>query len=490
MSRRARRLTGRHLLNLFCAAVIVAAGIVAGLATTSSSTPTSLTRTATVSQGTVQEIESTTGTIAPAQTFSLNFSTAGTVTAVDVSVGQQVTQGEVLATVESTAAQAAVTEAQDNLTAAQDRLDQDETGTGTGSSGSSGNGASEDSSGGGSAADPPSTTTTGGSGSGSGGSGASVSTSTTATTEAPTTTTTTTYTPNPATIASDEESVASAQQSLAEAQTELAGTTLAAPASGTVTAINGVVGQSVSAGTSTTTGSQAAASSSSSGAAGNAFGGASATSSSSETGSSSSSSAFMTITDLGQLDVTCDVPEADVSEIQVGQSATVSLDSSGAEMAATVAAISPTGTTSEDVVDYPVTLTLVDPPTSVLSGMSATVNIVIDQVDDVLVVPSDAVTGSGKTGTVTVEKSNGQEERVPVVIGLQGTSTTAVYGDLSVGEEVVLPTITITPSTGSSSTGTGLGGTGLSDLGGGGGFSGFGGGGFSDLGGGGFRGRG
>jgi len=171
----------------------------------------------------------------------------------------------------------------------------------------------------------------------------------------------------------------------------------------------------------------------------------------------------MTLTDLSQLDITCDIAEADVGQIKVGQAATVTLDAlSGQGFAATVSAINPTGTSSSSVVTFPVTLTLDNPSSAVKVGMSANVTIVTDQLDDVLVVPSSAVTGSGKTGAVTTESPKGIKTRVPVVIGLQGTSTTAVYGDLSVGEKVVLPTVTITPNA-SSGTGSGtgtLGGTG------------------------------
>jgi macrolide-specific efflux system membrane fusion protein len=193
----------------------------------------------------------------------------------------------------------------------------------------------------------------------------------------------------------------------------------------------------------------------------------------------------MTLTDLTQLDVTCDIAEADVGQVKVGQTATVTLDAlSGQGFAATVSAINPTGTSSSSVVTFPVTLTLDNPSSAVKVGMSANVTIITDQLDDVLVVPSSAVTGSGKTGSVTVESSKGVRTQVPVVIGLQGTSTTAFYGDLSVGEKVVLPTVTITPN---SSTGTG---TGSGTLGGTGGLTGGGGFGGRGLGGGGFGGGG
>ena len=52
----------------------------------------------------------------------MSFATGGTVTAVDVALGQQVNAGQVLATLDPGPAQAALTAAQDNLTAAQDNL--------------------------------------------------------------------------------------------------------------------------------------------------------------------------------------------------------------------------------------------------------------------------------------------------------------------------------------------------------------------------------
>ena len=52
----------------------------------------------------------------------MGFATGGTVTAVDVALGQKVTAGEVLGTIDPSAARAALTAAQDNLSAAQDNL--------------------------------------------------------------------------------------------------------------------------------------------------------------------------------------------------------------------------------------------------------------------------------------------------------------------------------------------------------------------------------
>jgi macrolide-specific efflux system membrane fusion protein len=189
----------------------------------------------------------------------------------------------------------------------------------------------------------------------------------------------------------------------------------------------------------------------------------------------------MTLTDLSQLTISCDIAEADIGEVSVGQPANVTLNAlSGQTFAAVVSAVGNTGSTSSDVVTFPVTLTLTNPTSSVRIGMSASVSIITQQLDNVLVVPSSAVSGSGKTGTVTAESSSGTQTRVPVVIGLAGTSTTGVYGNLTVGEKVVLPTVTISSSGGATSSGglgsggfgSGSGGLGRLFSGGGGGFSG------------------
>src|SRR5215510_9366932 len=60
----------------------------------------------TVTQGPMARTVSADGTIAAAQTDDLNFTSAGTVTAVNVKAGQAVKAGQVLATIDSAALQA------------------------------------------------------------------------------------------------------------------------------------------------------------------------------------------------------------------------------------------------------------------------------------------------------------------------------------------------------------------------------------------------
>ena len=83
----------------------------------------SITNQVTVSKGSVVLTVAATGSIVPAQQSNLTFKASGTVHDVKVQQGQQVTAGQVLASVDATDQQAAVKQAQLNLAAAQTALD-------------------------------------------------------------------------------------------------------------------------------------------------------------------------------------------------------------------------------------------------------------------------------------------------------------------------------------------------------------------------------
>jgi HlyD family secretion protein len=100
-------------------AIVVAAALVAWLLTRGSS---STYRVATVGTGTVEATLDSVGTITPVNQANLNFSVSGTVSTVDVSVGQSVTAGQTLATLDVTSLNAAVVSAKSTLATAQATL--------------------------------------------------------------------------------------------------------------------------------------------------------------------------------------------------------------------------------------------------------------------------------------------------------------------------------------------------------------------------------
>lgn len=87
-------------------------------------------RTWTVALGTVRSAVTATGTLVPAQQLNVGFKTAGTLTEVDVRVGDHVTAGQVLAKLDPTQLQLALDQANANLQAAQANLANAVNGTG------------------------------------------------------------------------------------------------------------------------------------------------------------------------------------------------------------------------------------------------------------------------------------------------------------------------------------------------------------------------
>ncbi|WP_037366256.1 efflux RND transporter periplasmic adaptor subunit [Amycolatopsis orientalis] len=371
-----------------------------------SSTAQAQTRTTPVRRANVSQTVSAAGTIASTYTGVANFTTSGKVTSIDVKVGDVVSAGQKLATIDSSQASKQLQVAKANLAVAEDNLTN-----------------AED--------NPPANQTA-------------------------------------AQAQSNTESlqakVDQAQLDVDNAESALAATTLTAPGAGTVTAINGTVGQQTGSGGNSSNSSAAASSSSGSGS-----GGQSGQQQSSSSSSSSSSSGFIDITDMGNLVVNTSVPEIDVSKVKTGQKATVTLNATPDQpLPATVSSIDLTPTTSSNVVSYGAKLTLTNPPSGLRPGQSASVVITVAEADGVLSVPAAAVRTNGTTNVVTVEQ-NGQPVSRQVEVGVRGESTVEIKSGLNEGDSVVLTAASPTTSTGGNGqqrTG-GTGGTG--------GFGGFGG---------------
>src|SRR5580700_422164 len=119
----------RALIVAIVVVVLAGAGGLTYWLTSGSSSPTGLvvtTETVAVTTGTIQQTVASSGTIQPASQASLNFAVAGTVTAVNVKAGQTVTNGQVLATLDTTALAEQVAAALAQLSSANARLAADE----------------------------------------------------------------------------------------------------------------------------------------------------------------------------------------------------------------------------------------------------------------------------------------------------------------------------------------------------------------------------
>ncbi|MGO9875510.1 MAG: biotin/lipoyl-binding protein [Acidimicrobiia bacterium] len=268
--------------------------------------------------------------------------------------------------------------------------------------------------------------------------------------------------PLPAQLAQSQASIVSAQAQLQTAQKNLSETTLRAPVAGVVAAVNGLVGQqSGSGGGGSSSSSSSGGSSASSGA-------------SSSSASSSSSSAFIELTDVNLLEVKVGFTETDAPNVHVGQAATITLDAlPNQTFTGHVIELDTDSTLVSNVVTYYALISFDTTPTGVKPGMTASVNVVLQNVNDAITLPTSAVSTTGTTETVTVKAKDGTVSSKLITIGLRGDNAVQIISGLNVGDQVVE---TSTASTGSSSIlgrfgGGGLGGGGLGGggLGGGGG---------------------
>ncbi|MCW2898377.1 MAG: hypothetical protein JWO67_642 [Streptosporangiaceae bacterium] len=233
----------------------------------------------------------------------------------------------------------------------------------------------------------------------------------------------------------------------------LNGTVITAPFSGTVTAVNGTVGGSssgsggASSGASSGTGSSAGGGSTSSGS--------SATSSSGTSSTSPGSGGFIELADLSKLQIQGNFTESDTTKLKVGQAATASFDAlTGVTAPGKVTAIGVSPTTSNNVVQYSVTVTLGTKPPGVRLGQTATVEVTVARASDVLYVPTAAVHTAGGLSTVTVQP-NGSQVAKTVETGVRGAQGTEITSGLNEGDRVV---ITVAGSGSNGLPGAGIGG--------------------------------
>ena len=157
------------------------------------------------------------------------------------------------------------------------------------------------------------------------------------------------------------------------------------------------------------------------------------------------------IDDLSSLYIDLSISEMDIPSIKVGQDATVVFDAiSDKEYHGKVTQISMVASVSQGVVNYPVTVQITDGDASILPSMTASVNIIVEQVENVLVVPNNALRTSSGGRSVTV-LFEGQQISVPVTVGLAGDSSTEVISNqLREGDTVVLSSTSTISSGGGS----------------------------------------
>ena len=217
-------------------------------------------------------------------------------------------------------------------------------------------------------------------------------------------------------LASDAAAVAQAQEALATLQQT--GATIVSPIAGTVTVVNVKVGQAV-------TGPASSAAS-----------------------SSSSSIGQIEVMDLGKLQIAGQASETDISKLKMGQAATISATALGSNtVVGKVCQLSIVGAQISGVTSFGVTVCLDGSNPSLLVGMSATAAVVTSRADNAILVPSLAVRTVGGSQVVSVLGADGKTQtNVPVTVGISNGSETQILTGLT-GTETVVETVQSTTQT-------------------------------------------
>lgn len=147
------------------------------------------------------------------------------------------------------------------------------------------------------------------------------------------------------------------------------------------------------------------------------------------------------IDDLDHLLVDVEIPEVDINRVKTGMTTRISFDAiTGNEYKGVITQVAQVANVTAGIVNFTVTIELTDADESVRPGMTAAVNIVINEIQDVLVIPNRAVRLRDGQRVVYILKP-GELIPTPVEITIGATSdlqSEVIAGDLKLGDVIVL----------------------------------------------------
>ncbi len=219
--------------------------------------------------------------------------------------------------------------------------------------------------------------------------------------------------PNSNDVRNAQLNVQQAQASFASAQAALDQTKLVAPVDGIITAVNGKIGEYPGSGSGSGSGS----------------------------GGNSSPAFIVLMGASSSMQIVVPADEADIGSVKVGQAVDITLSAfTDKHFKGSVAQVAPTGKTTNNVTTFDVTISADNKDNLMKAGMSANVAILIDQKQNVLMVPSEAVHGSGAGKTVLLPPAAGSKQPVSqsVEIGLDDGTNAEVISGLNEGQQVII----------------------------------------------------
>jgi HlyD family secretion protein len=211
---------------------------------------------------------------------------------------------------------------------------------------------------------------------------------------------------NEQTLRNSDLSIEAARNSLEKAQEDLTKTTINAPFDGVVSSVSVKTGSIVS----TTT-------------------------------------AMLTILDDSNIELPAQIDETQISQVQLGQKATVTLDAlPGETFEGQVTKIATAARIEQNIPIFDVTLLLDNSSGRLRAGMSAEASITVGKIDTAIIVPTRAVQTENGESTLQVLQSDGSISSQAVnVVATEGFDS-VLEGSLNAGSKIVIPAAEITTS--------------------------------------------
>ncbi len=147
------------------------------------------------------------------------------------------------------------------------------------------------------------------------------------------------------------------------------------------------------------------------------------------------------VDDMSRILIPVDVSEIDIHKIYTGQRVIISLDAiTDKTYSGVISKISELGEGSGTTVTFETIIEITDADEAIKAGMTAAVEIILEEKSDVVLIPLNAITTAGEKSTVTVQNTGGNRQ-VEVQIGLTTNLLAEITSGLAEGDLIVVPSI-------------------------------------------------
>jgi len=151
---------------------------------------------------------------------------------------------------------------------------------------------------------------------------------------------------------------------------------------------------------------------------------------------------IMTIADVSEKHFRGDVDEADIGNVQIGLPVRIYVESYPDEpFKAELVRISPLGREEEDIINFEIRATVVDSADRLRVGMSADAELILEEHENVLVIPEGAIIYEDGKTYVNIQDDSVEEgkRKSEITKGISDGLKTEVLSGLKEGQVVILP---------------------------------------------------